>query len=82
MVTDQEYLRAEECCNMLESCIAAATEQIMDLTSDLANVRNLYDTYKEQLKFNREIVMRYKLQEEIHEERMNACMKKLEETHL
>lgn len=79
MVTDQEYLRAEDCCNMLESCIAAAAEQIMDLTSDLANVRNLYDTYKEQLKFNKEIVMRYKLQEEILEERGNTYKKKSEE---
>ena len=79
MVTDQEYLKAEEYCKMLESCIAAATVQIMDLTSDLANVRNLYDTYTEQLKHNREIIMRYKLEEKTREDRMNAYKKKSED---
>lgn len=64
-INDKAYKHAKDCIEICQTAIGKSHERIMELIDDITDERNSYETYKRAIEHNKEIVMRYEIQEEI-----------------
>lgn len=59
IVTDEEYKRAKEYIEMIQAALNKSHERILELIDDLADARNMYETYKRAIRYNQELIDKY-----------------------
>lgn len=64
-VTIKEYENAKKMTCLLKKMIEESHERLMNLSDAIVSEKQNYDLFKEQLKFNEELIVQYEIQQKL-----------------